>query len=124
MWTELCPLGNIGVIKSMVVELVSSDNLAQAYAYMPIAWSAGGTLGSVLAHHRALSFPHPVSSPIIGGVLSHPADRFPKLFGDSAFLRAYPYFLPCAVPATFSIIVWLVTLFFLREVHHILTQWG
>lgn len=55
-------------------------------------------------------------SPLIGGSLAKPAERFPKLFGDSDFLKTYPYFLPCAVPATFSLVAWLVTFLFLKEV--------
>ncbi|KAJ7352349.1 member of major facilitator superfamily multidrug-resistance, DHA1 sub-family [Mycena albidolilacea] len=90
--------GNIGVIKSIVAELTDSTNIAQAYAYMPIAWSTGSTLG-----------------PIIGGSLARPAERFPELFGDNQFLRKYPYFLPCAIPATFSLVAWVVTLLFLEE---------
>ncbi|EPQ54003.1 MFS multidrug-resistance DHA1 sub-family [Gloeophyllum trabeum ATCC 11539] len=90
--------GNIGVIKSMMAELTDSTNIARAYAYMPIAWSTGGTLG-----------------PIIGGMLSRPAERFPNIFGHNEFLIKYPYFLPCAVPATFTVIAWLVTFFFLQE---------
>lgn len=65
---------------------------------MPIAWSTGGTLG-----------------PIIGGALSNPAKQFPRLFGHSEFLKAHPYFLPCAVPATFSAVAWIVTFVFLKE---------
>ncbi|KAG1733578.1 major facilitator superfamily domain-containing protein [Suillus paluster] len=90
--------GNIGVIKSMMVEITDSTNLAQAYAYMPIAWSSGGTLG-----------------PLIGGSLSRPVDRFPNIFGHSQFLKTYPYFLACAVPATFSALAWVVTFLFLQE---------
>jgi len=90
--------GNIGVIKSMMADLTDETNISKAYAYMPIAWSTGGTLG-----------------PIIGGSLSRPAEIFPRLFGDNDFLKKYPYFLPCAVPATFSVIAWLVTFFFLEE---------
>ncbi|KDR78797.1 hypothetical protein GALMADRAFT_244352 [Galerina marginata CBS 339.88] len=90
--------GNIGVIKSMMAEMTDSTNISKAYAYMPIAWSTGGTLG-----------------PIIGGSLSRPAERFPHLFGNSEFLKKYPYFLPCAVPATFSLVAWLVTFLFLKE---------
>ncbi|KAG0694691.1 major facilitator superfamily domain-containing protein [Suillus ampliporus] len=90
--------GIVGVMKSMMVEITDSTNLAQAYAYMPIAWSTGGTIG-----------------PLIGGSLSRPADRFPNIFGHSQFLKTYPYFLACAVPATFSALAWVVTLFFLRE---------
>ncbi|KAG6853476.1 hypothetical protein C0991_004092 [Blastosporella zonata] len=82
----------------MMVELTDSTNIAQAYAYMPIAWSTGGTLG-----------------PIIGGSLSRPAERFPGLFGTNEFFKKYPYFLPCAVPATYTAIAWLVTFLFLKD---------
>ncbi|KIL59877.1 hypothetical protein M378DRAFT_965882 [Amanita muscaria Koide BX008] len=90
--------GNIGVIKSMMAELTDETNISTAYAYMPIAWSTGGTLG-----------------PIIGGSLSRPAERFPRLFGNNEFLKKYPYFLPCAVPATFTAVAWLITFIFLKE---------
>ncbi|KAJ7690131.1 major facilitator superfamily domain-containing protein [Mycena rosella] len=90
--------GNIGVIKSVVAEMTDSTNIAQAYAYMPLAWSTGSVLG-----------------PIIGGSLARPAERFPSVFGNNTFLRAYPYFLPCAIPATFSVLAWVVTLVFLKE---------
>jgi len=90
--------GNIGVMKSMMAELTDSTNIAQAYAYMPIGWSFGGTLG-----------------PIIGGSLSRPAERFTSLFGNNEFLKKYPYFLPCAVPATYTALAWVVTFLFLKE---------
>ncbi|KAA1478516.1 MFS general substrate transporter [Dentipellis sp. KUC8613] len=90
--------GNIGVMKSMLAEITQPADLAKVYGYMPIAWSTGGTLG-----------------PIIGGSLSRPADRFPGTFGDSEFMRKYPYFLACAVPATFSILALLVSLTSLKE---------
>jgi len=48
-------------------------------------------------------------------MLSRPADRFPELFGENEFLKKYPYFLPCAVPATFTIFIWMITFFFLEE---------
>ncbi|OCH95432.1 MFS general substrate transporter [Obba rivulosa] len=90
--------GNIGVLKSMMAEITDSTNIAQAYSYLPIAWSTGSTLG-----------------PLIGGSLSHPVERFPKIFGRSDFLEKYPYFLPCAIPATFSALAFLVTWLFLKE---------
>ncbi|KIM39394.1 hypothetical protein M413DRAFT_198759 [Hebeloma cylindrosporum] len=90
--------GNVGIIKSMVAEMTDSTNISKAYAYMPIAWSTGGAVG-----------------PMIGGLLSRPVDRFPRLFGHNKFLKKYPYLLPCAVPATFSVIISIVTFFFLRE---------
>ncbi|KAI0671564.1 MFS general substrate transporter [Trametes maxima] len=90
--------GNIGVMKSMLAEITDPTNIAQAYAFLPIAWSTGATLG-----------------PIIGGSLSRPAERFPNLFGHSEFFKTYPYFLACSIPATFSAIACFVTLFFLKE---------
>ena len=97
--------GNIGVIKSMMVEITDETSLPQAYAYMPIAWSTGGTLG-----------------PLIGGALSRPADRFPNVFGTWEFFKEHPYFLACAVPATFSALAWVVTFLFLKET--VPTQWS
>ncbi|KAL0060381.1 hypothetical protein AAF712_012832 [Marasmius tenuissimus] len=90
--------GNIGVIKSIVAEITDSTNISRAYAFMPIAWSTGGVLG-----------------PMIGGALSRPADQFPDVFGHSEFMKKYPYFLPCAVPAAFSALAWVVTFLFLKE---------
>jgi len=81
-----------------MAEMTDATNISQAYAYMPIAWSTGGVLG-----------------PMIGGALANPAKQFPHLFGDNEFLKKYPYFLPCAVPATFSAIAWLVTFMYLKE---------
>lgn len=53
---------------------------------------------------------------MIGGFLSKPTERFPDTFGGNHFLKEYPYFLACAVPATFSAIAWFVTLVCLKEV--------
>lgn len=53
--------------------------------------------------------------PFNGGLLFRPADRFPNVFGHVEFLSEYPYFLACAIPATFTVIAWMVTLLFLKE---------
>jgi MFS family permease len=90
--------GNVGVMKSMIAEMTDSTNMAQAMSLLPITWSFGATLG-----------------PLIGGSLERPADRFPKTFGNSAFLRKYPYFLPCSIPATVTALSWLVSLVMLKE---------
>ncbi|KIJ65124.1 hypothetical protein HYDPIDRAFT_111019 [Hydnomerulius pinastri MD-312] len=90
--------GNIGVMRSMIAEITDSTNVAEAFAYLPFTWSAGTTLG-----------------PLIGGSLSHPAERFPSLFGNLDFFKEYPYFLPCAVPATVSALCWATTYIFLDE---------
>ncbi|KAF5342128.1 hypothetical protein D9611_001435 [Ephemerocybe angulata] len=92
--------GNIGVIKSMIAEITDETNISKAYGYMPIAWSTGCTIG-----------------PMLGGFLSRPHERFPSWFGESEFHKKFPYFLACSVPATYSVISWLVTYFFLKETH-------
>ncbi|KAJ3557587.1 hypothetical protein NM688_g1389 [Phlebia brevispora] len=89
--------GNIGVIKCMMTELTDSTNMAKGFAMMPVMWSIGGTVG-----------------PLIGGVLSKPRDHWPELF-SSTFWVEYPYFLPCAASATFSALIFFVTLIFLKE---------
>jgi hypothetical protein len=53
---------------------------------------------------------------MIGGFLLKPAERYPAIFGQSDFFKKYPYFLPCAVPATYTIVAWLFTYFYLKEV--------
>jgi len=42
-------------------------------------------------------------------------ERFPSLFGSNEFLKKYPYFLPCAVPATYTLCAWFITYFLLKE---------
>ncbi|KIL56350.1 hypothetical protein M378DRAFT_172815 [Amanita muscaria Koide BX008] len=69
-----------------------------AFAYVPIAFSTGATL-----------------DPLIGGSLSRPADQFPWLFGSNPFLKKYPYFLPCAISATFTVLSLILALVYLKE---------
>src|SRR4051812_28928647 len=52
---------------------------------------------------------------MIGGFLAHPAEQYPNVFGNVKFLKNYPYFLPCAIAATFTATIWLVMLVFLQE---------
>ncbi|KAG2146246.1 major facilitator superfamily domain-containing protein [Suillus clintonianus] len=90
--------GSNGVIKSMVMDITDVTNLPKAYGYVPLSWMIGNALG-----------------PLVGGSLSRPADRFPEIFGRSEVLKTYPYLLPCAIPALFASVAWLVTYFRLRE---------
>jgi len=90
--------GNLGVMKSMTIDITDSTNIAQAYGILPSVWYIGETLG-----------------PLVGGSLARPADRFPKIFGQSEFLKEYPYFLPCAVSASITAISWLIILIFMKE---------
>ena len=37
--------GNMGVIKSTIVDMTDLTNRADGFALMPIVWSIGGTVG-------------------------------------------------------------------------------
>ncbi|KAI0671932.1 major facilitator superfamily domain-containing protein [Trametes maxima] len=89
--------GNIGVTKSMMAEITDHTNRARGFAFLPMTWAVGGTLG-----------------PIIGGVFARPADRWPP-FRASPFWTTYPYFLPCIVVACISISAFVIASLGLKE---------
>ncbi|KAG2153184.1 major facilitator superfamily domain-containing protein [Suillus clintonianus] len=89
--------GNVGVMKTMVGELTDSTNMAQAFAFFPIVWCIGGSVG-----------------PLMGGTLARPQDRWPALFAGS-FWGQYPYFLPCAVAACLFLVAILLMSILLEE---------
>ncbi|KAI0740955.1 MFS general substrate transporter [Earliella scabrosa] len=89
--------GNTGVMKSMLGDLTDSTNIAQGFAFIPIAWATGSTVG-----------------PLMGGQLSKPHDRWPRLFSHPFWIK-FPYFLPCATAAAFSAFSFLLTVIFLEE---------
>ena len=57
-----------------------------------------------------------ISSPIIGGVFSNPAVRWPDTLGKLSYLRDHPYFLPCFIPSVLAFIAFLGALVGLKEV--------
>ncbi|KAI0350014.1 MFS general substrate transporter [Trametes cingulata] len=89
--------GNIGVTKSMMAEITDNTNRARGFAFLPMIWAVGGTLG-----------------PIIGGVFARPADRWPG-FRGSVFWATYQYFLPCIIVACISISAFTLALLGLKE---------
>ena len=54
-------------------------------------------------------------SPLVGGTLSRPQDRWPHLFSH-AFWAKYPYFLPCVVVAAYCCVCFVTVAVFLEEV--------
>ncbi|PYH43291.1 MFS transporter [Aspergillus saccharolyticus JOP 1030-1] len=75
--------GNVGIIRTMVAEMVPEKELQpRAFSIMPLVWTIGSIFG-----------------PAFGGALARPAEKHPALFGDSVFLRKYPFVLPNMVAA-------------------------
>jgi hypothetical protein len=56
------------------------------------------------------------SSPIIGGGLSNPSDRWPNVFGKMDVFRNYPYLLPCLASAAVALFSFLVAVIGFKEV--------
>ncbi|KAK7442463.1 hypothetical protein VKT23_016060 [Stygiomarasmius scandens] len=90
--------GNIGVGKTVMMEITDSTNRADAFTLMPIMWSLGITLG-----------------PMIGGLLADPAQRWPNVAGKLSLLKEYPYFLPCAVAGLYSFAIYVLGYLGLKE---------
>ncbi|KAG1779058.1 major facilitator superfamily domain-containing protein [Suillus placidus] len=93
--------GNIGVVKCNMTEITDASNMAQAFAWLPLAWATGYTLGF-----------------LIGGVLSDPAAKWPNSVGHYPLFHRYPYFLPCIVAASVSTSAWLIAFLYLKESTH------
>lgn len=91
--------GNIAVIKSVLGELTDDSNQARAFTFLPLMFAIGSIIG-----------------PTLGGTFSDPATTFPGWFGDSDFLKKYPYWLPCGIAGLLNLFGLLVGFFFLREV--------
>lgn len=93
--------GNIGVIQTMVGELVRKpEHEPRAYSVMPFVWSIGCIIG-----------------PVIGGTLADPADNFPSYFSSEGLFAKFPYLLPNLICAAMMALSILAGYFFLEETH-------
>ncbi|KJF60975.1 MFS transporter, variant [Coccidioides immitis RS] len=93
--------GNIGVIQTMVGELVKKPEYEpRAYAVMPFVWSIGTIVG-----------------PAIGGACSKPAETFPSIFPRSGLFGIFPYLLPNVICSVLLLISIIAGYLFLHETH-------
>ncbi|RAL09865.1 MFS transporter [Aspergillus homomorphus CBS 101889] len=91
--------GNVGIIRTMVAEMVPEKALQpRAFSVMPLVWTIGSIFG-----------------PAFGGALARPAEKHPEVFGDSAFLKRYPFLLPNLAAAAFFVVGITVGGLFLEE---------
>lgn len=93
--------GNIGVIQTMVGELVTKpEHEPRAYSVMPFVWSIGTIIG-----------------PAIGGTFSDPASAWPNTFSIDGLFGRFPYLLPNLLCASLLLISILAGYFLLEETH-------
>ena len=91
--------GNVGIIRTMVAELVPQKELQpRAFSVMPLVWTIGSILG-----------------PTFGGATVHPAERYPSLFGRSSFLHKFPFSPPNLLSAVLFLIGIVIGFLFLKE---------
>lgn len=117
-WNTSSLISKKGVMKSLMGELTDPTNRAEAFALMPVTWSMGMSLGYVrsdLGESYAWWGNCHWYSPLIGGSLARPSDRFPNAF-STKFWKEFPYFLPCFATASVVFVVFVITALFLKEV--------
>jgi MFS family permease len=90
--------GNVGIIRTMVAELVPEKELQpRAFSIMPLVWTIGSIFG-----------------PAFGGALANPAVKHPDIFGGWKILQNYPFALPNMLAALLFIIGITTGLLFLE----------
>lgn len=91
--------GNVGIIRTMVAELVPEKELQpRAFSIMPLVWTIGSIFG-----------------PAFGGALANPAVKHPDIFGHWEIFRKYPFALPNILSAFLFILGITTGFLFLEE---------
>ena len=121
--------GNVGVIRTMVAEMVvERAHQARAFSVMPFVWSAGSILGPILGgayspldphssifYHMQRMEHHVLTCSARGSSLADPVRQYPGLFKNSAFLAKYPYALPNLVTALLLFLSAFFGFLFMKE---------
>ncbi|KAK8051398.1 hypothetical protein PG993_002783 [Apiospora rasikravindrae] len=93
--------GNIGVIQTMVAEIVTrKEHEPRAYSIMPFVWCIGTIIG-----------------PSIGGIFAEPHKSFPNVFGKNSLFTKFPYLLPNVICAVLLLSSIIMAYFLLDETH-------
>ncbi|KAI1747534.1 major facilitator superfamily domain-containing protein [Xylaria castorea] len=93
--------GNIGVIQTMVGEIVTKpQHEPRAFAVMPFVWSMGTIIG-----------------PAIGGIFADPHQTWPGIFGQDNWFTIFPYLLPNVICASLLFVSIVLGCALLEETH-------
>ncbi|KAI3324862.1 MFS general substrate transporter [Xylariaceae sp. AK1471] len=91
--------GNVGIIRTMVAEMVQERELQpKAFSIMPLVWSIGSVFG-----------------PAFGGFFAKPSEQFPDLFGNSRFFKKFPFALPNILAGMVFLVSLSTAALFLKE---------
>ncbi|CAO1617812.1 unnamed protein product [Sympodiomycopsis kandeliae] len=89
---------NVSVIKSVLGEITDESNSPRAFSLLPLMFAIGTIVG-----------------PWLGGTLANPVEQYPQIFGNSQFLKEYPFYLPCGVASLYILFSFSVGSLFLKE---------
>ncbi|KAI2629363.1 major facilitator superfamily domain-containing protein [Xylaria nigripes] len=93
--------GNVGVIQTMVGELVAKpEHEPRAFAVMPFVWSIGTIIG-----------------PAIGGIFANPHHTWPSTFPNHSCFATFPYLLPNIICSVLLLVSVIMGWFLLEETH-------
>ncbi|KAI0912052.1 major facilitator superfamily domain-containing protein [Ustulina deusta] len=93
--------GNIGVMRTMISETIREKKYqSRAFLILPMTFNIGVIVG-----------------PILGGLLSDPANSYPGVFGNVEFFKKFPYATPNIVSAIFLGTALLLCWLMLEETH-------
>ena len=95
-------IANVGILRTAVAEFVPQKDLQpRAFSILPLVWAVGSMV-----------------SPAVGGALAKPARQFPKLFGQIAFFRDYPFALPNLLASALFLVALAIVFLFLKVSKH------
>lgn len=90
--------GNVGITKTMLGEISTSETQARAFSYFGFTVAVSGIVG-----------------PMVGGVLSKPSTKYPNTFGGIWLFETYPYCLPNLIVGSLSMVGLVAGYFLLPE---------
>lgn len=90
--------GTVGVSKTYLGEICDSTTIIRAFSGISLTWGFGSIVGSML-----------------GGLLSQPSTKYPKVFPPTSIFGKFPYLLPNLICALITLIGIILTYIFLSE---------
>ncbi|XP_027187008.1 protein ZINC INDUCED FACILITATOR-LIKE 1-like isoform X2 [Cicer arietinum] len=93
--------GVLGPVKAYATELFREEHQAIGLSTVSVAWGIGLIIG-----------------PALGGYLSQPAQKYPKIFPKYSFCDKFPYFLPCFIISGFALTVAIACIWIPETLHN------
>jgi MFS family permease len=96
------------VLRAALGEITTQESENWAYPLWSIGWDLSIIIG-----------------PLVGATLSQPAEQYPRSWiGRNAFLREFPFFLPCAAAAGYALLCVVLISVFFEEVSLVFDRCG